>query len=304
MSRYDKQALSFEAQADKLIERGLVADRADLIARLQVTNYYRLTGYLYTFREADHSYRAGTTLEMVWRLYTFDHRLRLLMLDAIESIEVHVRTQLAYHFAHAYGAFGYLDAGNLPNFDVSRGDFNRWETKLLEQMQRSRQPKGREDFVIHFFTKYGDTHSILPIWMLVELMDFGSTLSFFRGVNDNIRKTVSATMGQPEEVALSWLLALNAIRNRCAHHARLWNWKVGYPVRIPGARKFPEWHSPSMPNNQMGIMLTICRYWLNQINSINHWTQRVRDLFAEFPEIPPASMGLPADWTNHPLWKA
>lgn len=37
--RYKKQALSFEAQADKLLERGLVADRDTLIKRLSMVNY-------------------------------------------------------------------------------------------------------------------------------------------------------------------------------------------------------------------------------------------------------------------------
>ena len=303
MSRYEKPALNFEAQADKLIERGLIADRNALIARLQSTSYYRFTGYLYTFR-ADHDrYVAGVTLDKICRLYTFDHRLRMLLLDAIEGIEVQVRTQLAYHFAHIHGPFAYLDPVHFPNFNPAKNDFGKWETKLRDQMHRSRDIKGREDFVIHFFRKYGDTHQELPIWMLIELMDFGSTLSFFRGVSTDIRKPVAATIGQPEEVVLSWLLAMNAVRNRCAHHARLWNWKIGYPVQIPQPNKFPKWHSPKLANNQIGIMLAICRYWLNFIQPASQWHQRAHNLFSDFPEVDLSQMGLPPDWRNHPLWK-
>jgi len=303
MSCYEKKPLSFEAQAEKLLSRGLIADRAALIARLQATSYSRLTGYLYTFRTDHDGYVPGTTLDRVWQLYTFDHRLRMLMLDAIEGIEVQIRTQLAYHFSHAFGPFAYLDAVNFPNFDPAKRDFEKWESKLREQMRRSRDIKGREDFVIHFFKKYGDAHHELPIWMMIELMDFGSTLSFFRGVNDEIRKAVAATIGLPDKVILSWLLALNSIRNRCAHHARLWNWKCGCPVLLPQPNKFPEWHSPPLVNNQMGIMLSICRYWLNRVHSTNHWTHKALELFAAFPDVSLADMGLPPDWRNHPLWK-
>lgn len=121
--RYEKQPLTFESQADQLLLRGLEGDRQDLIKRLRTTNYYRFTSYLYAFRDQGENYRPGTSLEQVWDLYRFDHGLRLLLLDALETIEVHARTQLAYHFAHAHDAFAYLNPACLPNFDRTRNDF-------------------------------------------------------------------------------------------------------------------------------------------------------------------------------------
>ncbi len=50
---YSKSAFSVEGQADLLIKRGLVADRNVLIFRLKAVNYYRLSGYLYPFRQLD-----------------------------------------------------------------------------------------------------------------------------------------------------------------------------------------------------------------------------------------------------------
>jgi len=40
---YLKPALTFEAQADQLIARGLEADRTELIQRLSAVSYYRLS---------------------------------------------------------------------------------------------------------------------------------------------------------------------------------------------------------------------------------------------------------------------
>ena len=111
-----------------------------------------------------------------------------------------------------------------------------------------------------------------PIWMMVELMDFGSTLTFFRGVSVDLRREVAQVVGQPEEVVLSWLLALNSVRNRCAHHARLWNWRMGNPVKIPNSRKFPDWHAPALSNDKPGIMLLIIRHWLERVNSSHERT--------------------------------
>ena len=71
--RYSKPAKTFEEQADLFLERGLVADRDQLIRRLRVTSYFRLTTYLYRFRVAgSEKYQPGTTLERVWKLYNFE----------------------------------------------------------------------------------------------------------------------------------------------------------------------------------------------------------------------------------------
>jgi len=87
---YAKPALTFEAQADLL-----AANRDELIARLKAVNYYRLSGYLYPFRDLPNdTFRPGADLDTVWRRYNFDRRLRLILLDAIERIEVAVRTRL------------------------------------------------------------------------------------------------------------------------------------------------------------------------------------------------------------------
>jgi len=194
----------------------------------------------------------------VLRLYEFDHALRMLLLDAIEGVEILVRTQLAYHFAQRYGPFDWTRPELFPNFSAVHDDFNHWQIKLQEQTRRSREQKSNEDTVTHCFRKYGDSHDRLPIWMLAEIMDFGSTLSFFRGVETSIRKDVSRSLNQPEELVLSWLLSLNTVRNRCAHHARLWNWQLGIPVKLPNQRKYPEWALPGLSNRYIGSILYIC----------------------------------------------
>ena len=144
------------------------------------------------------------------------------------------RSQLAYHFANDYGPFAYTDSSKMPNLERSK--FFEWQQKLDDQAQRSYRSK--EEFVTHFLHKYGDEHSRLPIWMLAELMDFGTTLTFFRGVSDDIKKRIANLIGQPDRVIMSWLLTLNTVRNRCAHHARLWDWETGTPVLTPQPKNF------------------------------------------------------------------
>lgn len=300
MVDYSKPALSFEAQADRLLERGLVAERDLLIRRLSATSYFRLSGYIYPFRqEGSEALQPGLSLDTIWELYSFDQRLRTLLLDAIEAIEVYVRTQLAYHFAHDFGPFGYHDVQNLPN--LSPHDCGNWHQKLDLQVRRSR--RSHEEFVLHFFRKYGEAHTQLPIWMLIELMDFGATLTFYRGASDDYKKRIARMVEIPDRVLSSWLLALNTVRNRCAHHSRLWNWTLGNSVLLPGARKYPVWHDPRLDNRQMGIILTLCRHLLGHISPSNQWSRRVFELFEQFPNQPISEMGLPENWKEHPLWK-
>jgi abortive infection bacteriophage resistance protein len=299
--RYDKKPLTFEVQAEQLLQRGLQADVQELIRRLRATNYYRFTSYLYTFRDQGENYRSGTTLEQVWDLYRFDHGLRLLLLDAIETIEVHARTQLAYHFAHAHDAFAYLDSSCLPNFDRNRDDFGSWECKLRGQVSRSRGEKGKEDFIVHFYQKYGDNHDMPPVWMMAELMDFGSVLSFYRGVSTDIRRKLAAALGLSHQVTINWLLVLNSVRNRCAHHARLWNWNLGYPVTIP--ERDPRWAIYRNMNRRLAAVLHVCRHWLAKADAGHAWHQRVSDHFAKHPHIDLLAMGLRPGWQDQALWK-
>ncbi len=294
--KYTKPPLTFPEQADLLLSRGLQADRDDLIQKLQVVNYYRLSGYLYPFREPDDTYRPGTTLEIVWSRYTFDRQLRLMVMDAIEWIEVAIRTQLAYHFAHSHDPFSYLNPAKLPGLKTD--EYDKWLKELREEILRSKEP-----FVTHFREKYGDSHSDLPIWMVAEVMSFGKVLTMFRGVSPDLQKKIASEYSIPDEVMRSWLLALNTIRNICAHHGRLWNRELGNKPKMPNIRKYPEWHQPvAIGNNRIFGILTILHYLLRKISPLSLWHNRLITLLNSYPSIPKKDMGFPENWEQSHLW--
>lgn len=304
--KYQKEPLSLEAQADRLLDRGLIADRDELIHRLQSVNYYRLSGYLFPFRQADDTFVAGTRLENVWSRYVFDRRLRVLILDAIERIEVAVRTRLIYHLSHhsqsgndtPSGAFGYLKPKLFPGFK-NASDHLKWRSKLAMETDRAKSEK----FVQHFRNKYGDEHPELPVWMVAELMSFGAMLTLAKNITPEVRDQVASEYGFPSPHFISWLQALMVLRNSCAHHDRIWNRESGKACK-PQRNKFPEWYAdPVIPNNRTSYLLTICHYWLGKTSHTTHWKGRLFQLFDNFPDIPLAQMGLPAECRNHPLWK-
>ncbi|MGH8019485.1 MAG: Abi family protein, partial [Opitutaceae bacterium] len=128
-------------------------------------------------------------------------------------------------------------------------------------------------------------------------------VTFIRGLTPDLQQMIAAGFGLPDELFRSWLRALYTVRNICAHHSRVWNRELGVKPLLPGKNKHPDWHiQPAIPNARVGIVLTICYFWLGKITSTTKWRSRLLSLFDDFPEIPLNSMGLPDSWRLHPLW--
>jgi abortive infection bacteriophage resistance protein len=303
---YSKPWLTFEEQADLLInKRGLIADRDNLVTHLSDVGYYRLSGYWYIFKrkpEPDDSGRKderfieGTTFEQIWELYIFDRQFRLIVLDAIERVEVYFRTQLAYELASTTGSFGYFDRDNLPRLEWRK--YLDFMSRCTEEFDRSREP-----FAIHFKKTYGDKHALPPYWILVNLMDFGTMLRLYKGASSEIRNKFAKRFGVAARVLKSWLVAINTTRNICAHHGRLWNRGIGTRPTIPTRNKYPEWHKPyEVRSDNMFGMLTILSYLLEYIAPDTSWRTR---LFKHLEKLGPNElkrMGFTDGWTTCPMW--
>jgi abortive infection bacteriophage resistance protein len=283
--QYTKPPLTFDQQADLLIKRGMSGDRDVMVSRLSVVNYYRLSGYWHTFADANGRFASGTSFEEVWNRYVFDRRLRLLVIDAIERIEVAVRARLAYEHAHAYGPFAYAEnPATLPKLDPARRA--TFLAHVKEEAGRS-----RETFVEHFFTKYGDFHQSLPVWEATEIMAFGTLLTFFNGSPRHVKKAVASQFGMPHEVLGSWLLTL-------------WNRVLGIKPLIPRADQYPDWHVPAeVKNDRLFGVLTLSQYCLQQVAPQSAWPELLSALLAELPGVPIAAMGFPPDWRKSALWR-
>ncbi len=92
--KYAKPPLTISDQIKLLEGRGLIiSDKIKAEKYLANISYYRLSAYLYPFKNlANDEYAKGTTFENVLDSYLFDRELRLLIFDAIERI--------AHRFSH------------------------------------------------------------------------------------------------------------------------------------------------------------------------------------------------------------
>src|SRR5436190_24312216 len=82
----------------------------------------------------------------------------------------------------------------------------------------------------------------------------------------------------------SWLRSLNAIRNICAHHSRLWNRVLGDTPKLPSEHKHPVWHIHALDSNKkVFIILTILHYMLSRVAPTSGWDKRLRKLLQDNP---------------------
>ncbi len=297
--QYVKQALTLEAQADRLLQRGLVADRRILVARLREVNYYRLSAYWHPYRLKDsEQFAPGTTLDTVWQSYTFDRRLRFLAMDAIERIEVSVRTRMVNVFTLATGPFGYLD-GNLLS-GISEYEHRKFIETIVRETESS-----KESFVQHYRKKYSKDEP-LPMWMACELMSFGTMLTMYKGLDKHTQKQIAEGYGLEPKVLDSWLRTLNYVRNICAHHSRLWNRELAIRPFVPRADRQPQWHVPvdvMKSQHRTFSVFTLLKYMLDIVAPQSAWQDRLADLFAQYPYIPKRWMGFPDNWRDCPIWQ-
>lgn len=303
---YRKPALSFAEQISHLESSGMeFFDKEQALKELSSISYYRLSGYWYPFRirnnlgHVTNSFELKTNFNSVITLYELDRKLRGLVLDAIERVEVAVRTQFTYHVGHQYGAFGHTQAVNFhPKFK-----HQRWLQKLEEETQRS-----SDDFIRHYAEKY-EGFPTLPIWMLTEVMSLGA-LSFGyngllndrkKGVED--KKAVSQHFNVHHKKLGDWLHILTYIRNICAHHSRLWNRELAIRPDKNNAR---EWRPPLTPrNDRVFYILLMLRHLLRATGNGDDWAVEVNQLLEQISDNTRwrAAMGLPEDWREHPIWK-
>lgn len=291
---FSKPPKTIEEQVSLLESRGMVIDDYEQAKfYLQHLNYYRLRAYCLFF-ETDatfHQFEVGTQFQDVLNLYIFDRELRLLILDAIERIEVSVRSQWAYHLARCHGCHAHLDQ--------SLFDSRFWQRNLDDLTKEVNRSK--EDFVHHFQQIYSE--ALPPVWVVCEVMSFGLLSRWFKSIRfAGTQAAIATTYKLRANFLESWLYHLAMIRNTCAHHSRLWNREFTVlPILITSPRQ-PL--SSDFVGNSRKIYnsLVILLYLMDQISPNHQWGKNLFDLMKICPQSLSA-MDFPCDWESYQIWK-
>ena len=295
---YNKLWKSIPEQLQKLqLARLIIEDVAEAENFLRHLNYYRFSGYGLPFEVKRHHYIDGTTFLQIRRAYEFDRALRDLVYEAMEVIELDVRTSIAFTFGESYEAFGHIHPSNFNK----RFRHRDWLQKLHKQTEAS-----QEVFIRHFERKYSD-YPNLPIWVVTEILSFGSLSMMLKGLHKKDQKRVAHRYGMQPETFISCLHHIVYVRNICAHHARLWDKIWAVKPQLPFGK---AWRSPLLPSNRnlfASLLLQNCL--LSSCDAervfVAGWRDRIENLVMnQLPECPNAlgKMGLTKNWTEHPLW--
>lgn len=230
---FNKTSRDTQHHIELLKERGLVVENSDNLAYyLDNIGYYRLSGYMYPFQSSDgtHHFREKTTFRKVLNHYIFDKKLRLLVLDALERIEISARTHLSNIYAQHYGGHWFMNS-NLFNNQIIH-------SKLITDLNQ-RCAASNERFIKAYRSKYSRPE-IPPSWMAFETLTFGGVASIFENLKDDEhKKQIAAYFGTFPSILESWLKSMLFIRNCCAHHSRLWNRRIPLKPMIPNKEEKP-----------------------------------------------------------------
>lgn len=299
----------------RVVVRGTtIGDLPEAYRSLTRVGYYRLTGYMLPFQTGHqpdpHRFKAGTSFEQVRWSYELDRKLRWLVLDAIEPIEVAVRSALCNRLAKSHGPHWHT---NPALFDtqqweiLSRKIAETLEFDLQSQCRVSWAKKGSNLFLDHYYSRYS-LPAMPPCWMLMEVASFGLVARIFKTLAaPSDRKNVAQEFPFPdrkpidESVLGSWLHGLSVLRNRCAHHSRLIHRHHPFPpIRTSNVSVGHLFTGGAMLREFLVVLAVLTK----SVEPKSDWLRRLYFLLEASSGVDlPASIGLHPHWRQDRLWE-
>ena len=299
---FDKPATSISEQIALLQERGLSIRNNEIAEHyLLHVGYYRLAGYWQIFQKdrTKHIFVEKATIEHIIDLYNFDCELRLLLLDAIESIEVSFRSVLSDELCCVYKPTWYASK----QYAFDQKAFGVLMEDIDKELSRT-----NEDFIKHHTRKYGK-EEYPPAWKTFQVLSFGTLSKLYGNIHNNLpeRRTIAKKYGLPTEAWLhSWMQLISVLRNYCAHHCRVCYRTFSFPPKDMHRPKFP-WikNVPSSGALKQLLYYQLCavRYLLHTCSPGNTFNGKVKQLIARYQSVEIQRMGFSPDWENEELWK-
>lgn len=302
---FEKLSLSVIDQIKLLKKRGLhIPDEERAVNCLQFIGYYRLSGYGRFYYDdpnlSEPRFKKNTSFEQILELYAFDRELRLLINDAVERIEVAIRSCVSNTLSCKYGAHWYMKKNSFNE----KFRFDEFMRKIRSDTGRDARPgtlteQKREDIFQHYYKSY-DIPELPPSWMVAEVLSFGSwSLIFDCLALKQDKRQIADTFGLHPQILRSWLHSLSFLRNLCAHHARIWNrhFKIA-PIEM---KTYKHHFKPNYLFYAQASMLHIL---LRLICDGSDWPHQLRSLFLKHAWIPIDAMGFPKNWHKDSFWQS
>lgn len=274
----------------------LIADEQKVLSYLMNIGQHRLAAYIYPFYripKCSLMLKEGTTFGQVLTLYRFDKKLRVLLFNEIEKVEVAIRSILANMGCEALGDRYWITK---PEYFSNADRFNQTLAFIDKELASS-----REDFITDFRRNYVESYP--PAWMITEVLSFGKLNYIYSNIaNNQLRKQIAGYFGLKPQAFTSWLTVLANLRNMCCHHARVWNRDFVLNPAEPHKVSHTWMDTSAIDKKKIFYRLCIIRYFLAAISPNNNFNEKISNLLNQFPSIDVSAMGFPMDWQKQPLW--
>ena len=294
--KLNKKRLTFEKQAERLVTRGLElssADKEELLAFLESNNYYRFSGYFCQFYEngaGEERFQPHVTLQDLFHIYELDCALSLLIFEGVQKIETLLRTKVAYYFSQgAHGATKYLRPSSYLPVDDRPDDMEQdaWEQKIAGQtksrddlLESIGQTLSRDEI---YLRHHASRNIAPPLWVAVEALSLGD-LSRMVSVWRDPREVSEVAQSLGFRGAPEFRRAggnVSFFRNRVAHHARLFGYKLTRPVaQPPWPGSNPRPYQKVGSGTPIGI-LNLIACWVDHLEGDTVYSEAVWKLVSE-----------------------
>lgn len=297
--QFKKPPTTIAQQIDILKERGLLfKDENKASHYLSNISYYRLRAYTFPFQDelsSDHAFKGEVFFEDILSVYVFDRKLRLFVFNAIEKIEIAIRTKIIYHFSLTHGSHWHENA----SLYLNNSRFIKDLDDLYKEIDRS-----AETFIKHYTQKY--TSPDYPAsWMSLEVASIGLLSKLFCNLrNCPEKKAICHDLGLKHYSILeSWLHSICHIRNICAHHGRLWNRRFTAHPELPKNPINPFLSNNNINRNKLYAILSCMTYLLDNISPQNNFNANLKTLIESCDLITIKEMGFPKGWEKEVIWR-
>ncbi|CQR58927.1 Abi family protein [Paenibacillus riograndensis SBR5] len=283
ISHSHKPSKTVEEQLQIFQSRGLIIeDEENAKEILSRISYYRFTAYTLSLKTNDKFYD-NVTFNHIFRLYEFDLKFRLLLMELIEVVEVSMRTHISLVFAEKYDGMGYIDSANFYD-SLKHADFINELEKLLKQ--------SKDVFVKHYYDKYAGE---FPIWVAIEVTTLGILSKLFKNLKKSDKNDIGMKFysGLSGEFIASWLHAISNLRNICAHYGRIYN--RNFPI---APKLFARDKKGIIDNNKVYAIVYNMKYLISDKKYWNSWVERLRSLIDEYSEVDLRLIGFHQNWYN------
>ncbi len=308
---YEKAFLN-DVKLIEFLKSKLLKFRDEDFAKKTLKNitYYRLKSYSIPFMNQNNTFE-NTYFEDIENLYRFDEELRHILFGVIGKIEIKLRSKINYTVTNfTNNPFWYLDESLFINRYQHKNILNKISNTFLGSS---------ENYVKHFKRKYinskNNTYKYLPpFWIVSEIVMFGEILNIYKSLNKvkfnkdnlNLLDELAKEFGAYNLKELnSWITFIKLMRNRTAHHSRVWNMNYFAPARIY-SRSSNHNRLTIQPSNANRLysflaILNIISKNLKLNISIKKIIENLMIRYPVFDEMK-ISAGFPDNWSEDSFW--